>query len=48
MTSRFMRGLAALLDKLRSVSARGRRGGLGVVREMTGKKTATDLHSRKC
>jgi hypothetical protein len=37
--------LATLLDKLRSASARGRRGGLGVVREMTGKKTATDLHS---
>jgi hypothetical protein len=40
--------LRALLDKLRSASAQGRRGGLGVVREMTGKKTATDLHSRKC
>jgi hypothetical protein len=40
--------LSVLLDKLRAVSARGRRGGLRVVREMTGKKTATDLHSRKC
>jgi hypothetical protein len=37
--------LSALLDKLRSASARGRRGALGVVRDMTGKKTATDLHS---
>jgi len=27
--------LAALLEKLRSASARGRRGGLAVVREMT-------------
>ena len=37
MTSRFMRGLAALLDKLCSASARGRRGGLALVRTMTEK-----------
>ena len=29
------KGLAALLDKLRSASARGRRGNLAVVRTMT-------------
>jgi hypothetical protein len=33
--SKFMRGLAALLDKLRSASAHGRRGSLAVAREMT-------------
>ena len=32
--------LAALLDKLRSASMRGRRGGLAVVREMAGKDGA--------
>jgi hypothetical protein len=29
--------LASLLEKLRSAMARGRRGGLAVLREMTGK-----------
>jgi hypothetical protein len=32
--------LSTLLDKLRSASVRGRRGGLSVVREMTGKDGA--------
>lgn len=35
------RVLTALLDKLRSASAHGRRGGLSVVRDMTGKAGGT-------
>jgi len=35
-----MRGLAALLDKLRAASARCRRGGLALVRTMTDKGVA--------
>ena len=41
-----MRGLAALLDKLRAASARCRRGGLALVRTMTDKGGAGASYGR--